>query len=113
MSMNETNLPTQTTLRRQRRRGFTLTEIAIVLGIVGLILGAIWVAAAAVYNNLRVSHADTESSAACARRAFAVSRQAARTAPASYLTDSYSLLPRPHRSDMVNATLRHTGAALY
>jgi prepilin-type N-terminal cleavage/methylation domain-containing protein len=47
-------------LRRQRRRGFTLTEIAIVLGIVGLILGAIWVAAAAVYNNLRIAHANTE-----------------------------------------------------
>jgi prepilin-type N-terminal cleavage/methylation domain-containing protein len=46
--------------RRQRRRGFTLTEIAIVLGIIGLILGAIWVAAAAVYNNLRVAHANTE-----------------------------------------------------
>ncbi len=41
-------------------RGFTLTEIAIVLGIVGLILGAIWVAAAAVYNNLRTSKATTE-----------------------------------------------------
>jgi prepilin-type N-terminal cleavage/methylation domain-containing protein len=46
--------------RRARRRGFTLTEIPIVLGIVGLILGAIWVAAAAVYNNLRVGHANTE-----------------------------------------------------
>jgi prepilin-type N-terminal cleavage/methylation domain-containing protein len=45
---------------RQRRRGFTLTEIAIVLGVVGLILGAIWVAAAAVYNNLRVSHTNTQ-----------------------------------------------------
>ena len=33
---------------RQKKRGFTLTEIAIVLGIIGLILGAIWVAAAAV-----------------------------------------------------------------
>lgn len=42
-----------------RRRGFTLTEAAIVLGIVGLILGAIWVAAAAVYNNLRVQKANT------------------------------------------------------
>lgn len=40
--------------------GFTLTEIAIVLGIIGLILGAIWVAAAAVYNNMRVGTASTE-----------------------------------------------------
>ncbi|MDD3181584.1 MAG: type 4 pilus major pilin [Alphaproteobacteria bacterium] len=39
----------------RKTRGFTLTEAAIVLGIVGLILGAIWVAAAAVYNNLRVT----------------------------------------------------------
>lgn len=35
-------------------RGFTLTEAAIVLGIVGLILSAIWVAAGSVYNNYRV-----------------------------------------------------------
>jgi prepilin-type N-terminal cleavage/methylation domain-containing protein len=45
---------------RAAERGFTLTEIAIVLGIIGLILGAIWVAAAAVYNNMRVSTANTE-----------------------------------------------------
>jgi len=38
----------------RQTRGFTLTEAAIVLGIVGLILGAIWVAAASVYANLRV-----------------------------------------------------------
>lgn len=42
------------------RRGFTLTEIAIVLGIIGLILGAIWAAASAVYNNLRTSRAQQE-----------------------------------------------------
>jgi Tfp pilus assembly protein FimT len=41
-------------------RGFTLTEAAIVLGIVGMILGAIWVAAAAVYNNLRVNKTSTQ-----------------------------------------------------
>jgi len=46
--------------REQDKRGFTLTEIAIVLGIIGLILGAIWVAAAAVYNNMRTSKTTTE-----------------------------------------------------
>ncbi len=50
----------QPAARDEAKRGFTLTEIAIVLGIVGLILGAIWVAAAAVYNNLRTSKSTTE-----------------------------------------------------
>lgn len=45
---------------RRVRRGFTLTEIAIVLGIIGLILGAIWVAASAVYSNLRLSRSQQE-----------------------------------------------------
>lgn len=44
----------------QARKGFTLTEVAIVLGIMGLILGAIWVAASSVYANQRVSKANTE-----------------------------------------------------
>jgi len=44
----------------REKQGFTLTEVAIVLGIVGLILGAIWVAAAAVYTNLRTSKVSTE-----------------------------------------------------
>lgn len=44
------------TIRQTSRtvRGFTLTEAAIVLGIVGLILSAIWVAAGSVYANYRV-----------------------------------------------------------
>ncbi len=43
----------------QARKGFTLTEIAIVLGIMGLILGAIWTAASSVYTNQRTAHAQT------------------------------------------------------
>lgn len=44
-------------MRRAPRQlyGFTLTELAIVLGIVGLILGAVWVAAAEVYHQWRVT----------------------------------------------------------
>ena len=42
------------------KRGFTLTEAAIVLGIVGLILGAIWVAASSVYSNMRVTTASKQ-----------------------------------------------------
>lgn len=44
------------TLNRRRhsaRRGFNLIEAAIVLGIVGLVVGGIWVAATSVYANLR------------------------------------------------------------
>ena len=54
-----TRTPSAQAHAEQQTKGFTLTEIAIVLGIIGLILGAIWVAAAGVYNSQRVSHANT------------------------------------------------------
>jgi len=45
---------------RKTSRGFTLTELAIVLGIIGLILGAIWVAASKVYQSNRTDTAVKE-----------------------------------------------------
>lgn len=43
--------------KAKRQRGFNLVEAAIVLGVVGLVIGGIWVAAAAVQSNLRKSDA--------------------------------------------------------
>lgn len=47
------------TIRRRRaaNKGFNLIEAAIVLGIVGLVVGGIWVAATSVYANLRAKTA--------------------------------------------------------
>lgn len=42
---------------KPRARGFNLVEAAIVLGVVGLVIGGIWVASAAVQSNLRKSEA--------------------------------------------------------
>jgi prepilin-type N-terminal cleavage/methylation domain-containing protein len=60
MRVSETNGIKPTLRAARKKRGFTLTEIAIVLGIIGLILGAIWSAAASVYNNQRIAHANTD-----------------------------------------------------
>jgi hypothetical protein len=40
---------------RKKRRGFNLIEAAIVLGVVGLVIGGIWVAAASVLDNWKLS----------------------------------------------------------
>jgi len=56
--MNKKNVAL--TRAKNQEKGFTLTEIAIVLGIIGLILGAIWVAASSVYSNQKVAKANTE-----------------------------------------------------
>lgn len=41
----------------RKKRGFSLIEAAIVLGVVGLVIGGIWVAAAAVSENRRLNQA--------------------------------------------------------
>lgn len=46
--------------RRATNKGFNLIEAAIVLGIVGLVVGGIWVAATSVYANLRSKRATDE-----------------------------------------------------
>lgn len=45
--------------RKSIRRGFSLIEAAIVLGVVGLVIGGIWVAASVVIENDRVNRAST------------------------------------------------------
>ena len=42
-------------------RGFTLTELAIVLGIIGLLISVIWVAAGSVYDNYRTQRAAAQT----------------------------------------------------
>lgn len=42
-------------LFNQKNRAFSLIESAIVLGVVGLIIGGIWLAASTVQENLRIS----------------------------------------------------------
>jgi len=41
--------------RHNHKKGFSLIEAAIVLGVVGLVLGGIWVAAASVNRRLKIS----------------------------------------------------------
>jgi prepilin-type N-terminal cleavage/methylation domain-containing protein len=59
--MTTTVLARSLDILRAKSRGFTLTEIAIVLGIIGIILGAIWAAAAMVYENNRTKQAEQET----------------------------------------------------
>jgi prepilin-type N-terminal cleavage/methylation domain-containing protein len=72
----------------KRKRGFTLTEIAIVLGIIGIILGAIWGAASAVYSNNKTQTAERgiTATAQAVRSMFATSNSTGATAAPFVIT---------------------------
>jgi hypothetical protein len=44
---------------RRSKRGFNLIESAIVLGLVGSVIGGVWVAAAAVSENMKMNHTES------------------------------------------------------
>lgn len=91
MLMNRTSKSVATG-RKQKKRGFTLTEIAIVLGIIGLILGAIWAAASSVYANLKANQAQQGvlAAAQAVRSMFATS---ANTAAAGAVITTPGMFP--------------------
>jgi prepilin-type N-terminal cleavage/methylation domain-containing protein len=76
-------------------RGFTLTEIAIVLGIIGLILGAIWAAASAVYTNMKNSQGQQgiTATAQSVRSMFAASGNTGIAAGTNTLITVAGMLP--------------------
>ena len=47
----------ESSLARRDRRAFTLTELSIVLGVIGLVLGGIWVAAGQAYQAQKATKA--------------------------------------------------------
>ena len=50
---------------RKKRRGFSLIEAAIVLGVVGLVIGGIWYAAASVQQSQRINETSDGIIAMC------------------------------------------------
>jgi len=67
------------------RRGFTLTEMAIVLAVFGLVLGSIWAAASKVYENRRIANFTRQLTALTAAASAAYPRGHFSSAPSTFL----------------------------
>ncbi|MEJ0061952.1 MAG: type 4 pilus major pilin [Alphaproteobacteria bacterium] len=76
--------------RRRSAKGFNLIEAAIVLGIVGLVVGGIWVAATSVYTNMRAKRA-TEQLLSIAQNVRALYATSATTGLANAATMTIAL----------------------
>jgi type II secretory pathway pseudopilin PulG len=58
--MSHASAPSASQRKINSEAGFNLIEAAIVLGIVGIIVGGIWVAASAAYNNMKLRDATSQ-----------------------------------------------------
>ncbi len=88
-------------LRRSRRRGFTLTELAIVLGVMSAVIGGIWYAASAAYSNFRSRYLLKELTLIQGNLHFLVSSTVATAADQSQ-TDNCGQMP-PCATELLRA----------
>ncbi len=73
--------------RQNHKRGFNLIEAAIVLGVVGLVIGGIWIAASAVSDKMRVNEAIKGLTLMADRTTRLLSRYDIETAGSGDITD--------------------------
>jgi prepilin-type N-terminal cleavage/methylation domain-containing protein len=91
--------------RRKNTAGFTLTELAIVMGIMALLLGAIWLAYNAVYtsNNTRLSVQELQAITHNIRNIYAEQGGVTDTGTITQALDQLKAFPLDMRQDQSTA----------